>query len=91
MIFFLYVPAGTDKRGVKENRLNRKKSYLFFSINNISFWKQRLSFLTDKIFGNKDKVFLLAISYDSDKNMDSVYVFDRWWCIRFLGEKNTLI
>ena len=50
-------------------------------------WKERLSFLTDKIIGSKNKVFLLSINYNSDNDIDDVYVFNIWNCVRFLEEK----
>ena len=50
-------------------------------------WKERLSFLMDKIICPQKKVFIISINYNANESIDSVYVFDVWNCVRFLNEK----
>lgn len=64
--------------------LNLKGEALRFSFKS---WKERMFFMADKIICPQKKVFVLYINYADTEDMGSVYVFDVWFCIRFLNIK----
>jgi len=45
---------------------------------------KRHRFLQDTIIGSRNTVFILAINYNKDDSLDSVFVFDLWNCVRWM-------
>ena len=49
--------------------------------------RKRTMFILDKVFDSKGhKVFVLVIDHALDHK--SVYVFDKWFCVRFLEDRS---
>jgi hypothetical protein len=50
-------------------------------------WKERLSFLQNKVIGSRAKVFILVINYGSQDYTSCTYVFDSYVSIDFMDYK----
>jgi len=49
-------------------------------------WRSRIDFISDKVIGTRDRVFVLVINYlEGAGQYDSIYIFDNYLDIRFLS------